>query len=86
MITETLGPSFKFPSLWLVDVLQYRPLIGCKKNAQELNCKRRQSRKGAIKNFEFFFHQRGKQKIVKSISACTENINLILIQKKLLIS
>ncbi len=34
-----LRPPLEFPSLWLVDVLQYRPLIGCRENAQDLATK-----------------------------------------------
>jgi hypothetical protein len=31
----------KFPSIWLVYVLQCRPLIGCRENAQVIICHRR---------------------------------------------
>ncbi len=34
MRTETI---LKIPSLWLVDVLEWRPLIGCRENAHKIN-------------------------------------------------
>ncbi len=35
-----MKPSSKFSSLWLVDILRCRPLIGCRENAQEIMCHR----------------------------------------------
>jgi hypothetical protein len=40
MLTET---SLAFLSLWLVDVLQCRPLIGCRENAPKFTCHMRLS-------------------------------------------